>query len=64
MTRKPATTKTRKAPRQPCDVADTGRVRFGSGMTSARIARIAAPGTSDTGAIRFGSGMTPARLAK
>jgi hypothetical protein len=40
-------------PVSPC-VADTGRIRFGSG---ARLPRPAAPaGVADTGRIRFGSG--------
>lgn len=64
MTRKQAIAKTPKIARQPRAVADAGRVRFGSGMTPARVVRTAAPGTADTGKIRFGSGMTPARLAK
>lgn len=64
MTRKQATAKTPRNARQPRAVADAGRVRFGSGMTPARVVRTSAPGTTDTGKIRFGSGMTPARLAK
>ena len=64
MTRKQATAKTPKNLRQPRAVADAGRVRFGSGMTPARIARTPAPGTTDKGTVRFGSGMTPARLVK
>ena len=44
-------------------IADSRRVRFGSGMAPATV-RAKEPSTQDSGAIRFGSGMAPASLRK
>jgi len=64
MIRKQATTKTPRNARQPRAVADSGRVRFGNGMSPIRVARSTDPATKDSGAVRFGNGMTPAGLLK
>ena len=45
-------------------IADSHRVRYGSGNAPARIVRSADAATSDSGAIRFGSGNAPASLRK
>ncbi len=45
-------------------IADTKRVRFGSGMAPASIVRAADPATKDSGAVRFGSGMISPSLRK
>jgi hypothetical protein len=45
-------------------IADSRRVRFGSGMAPARVVRSADAATADSGTIRFGSGMAPASLRK
>lgn len=45
-------------------VADSRRVRFGSGFSPAKVVRSADEATTDTGAIRFGSGFAPASLRK
>jgi hypothetical protein len=44
-------------------IADAQRVRYGSGMTPASIARQDAA-TADARKVRFGSGMAPASLRK
>ena len=61
---------TRKPQKQPVvrkstkKIADSHRVRFGSGMAPAKVVRSADTATADSGAIRFGSGMAPASLSK
>ena len=44
-------------------IADSRRVRFGSGMAPTTV-RAKDAATQDSGAVRFGSGMTPASLRK
>ena len=61
---------TRKQQKQPVvrkptkKIADSHRVRFGSGSAPAKIIRSADAATADSGAIRFGSGSAPASLRK
>ena len=45
-------------------IADSRRVRFGSGFSPAAIVRSADSATADSGKVRFGSGFTPASLRK
>jgi hypothetical protein len=45
-------------------IADSRRVRFGSGMSPAKVVRSADAATADSGSIRFGSGMAPSSLRK
>lgn len=45
-------------------IADSRRIRFGSGTAPAVIVRSADDSTSDSRAIRFGSGTAPAGLRK
>ena len=45
-------------------IADSRRVRFGSGSAPAKVARSADAATADSGAIRFGSGSAPASFRK
>ena len=45
-------------------IADSRRVRFGSGNAPAIVVRSADAATADSGAIRFGSGNAPACLRK
>ena len=45
-------------------IADSRRVRYGSGSAPARVVRSADAATADSGTIRFGSGMAPASLRK
>jgi hypothetical protein len=45
-------------------VADTRRVRYGSGCAPAKVVGTADVATADSGAIRFGSGCAPASLRK
>ena len=45
-------------------IADSRRVRFGSGSAPAKLARSADAAIADAGAIRFGSGSAPASLRK
>ncbi|HEU4645440.1 MAG TPA: hypothetical protein VFS80_07735 [Burkholderiales bacterium] len=45
-------------------IADTRRVRYGTGMAPATIVRSRDKATADSGAIRFGTGMAPASLRK
>lgn len=45
-------------------VADSRRVRYGTGMAPARIVGSLDKATSDSGAVRFGTGMAPAILRK
>ena len=44
-------------------IADSRRVRFGSG-SAPRVLRTIDPATQDSGKIRFGSGSAPATLRK
>lgn len=44
-------------------IADTGRVRFGTGCAPAKLAR-PTPAIADSGAVRFGTGCAPALLRK
>lgn len=61
---------TRKQQNQPLvrkptkKIADSRRVRYGSGHSPARIVRSGDPATSNSGAVRFGSGHAPASLSK
>lgn len=48
----------------PKKIADSRRVRYGSGMAPAKVVRSTDAAIADSGAIRFGSGMTPASLRK
>ncbi len=45
-------------------IADSRRVRFGTGSAPAKLARGADAAIADTGAIRFGTGSAPAILRK
>lgn len=45
-------------------IADTRRVRFGSGMAPAVVVRSLDAATEDQSKVRFGSGMAPASLRK
>lgn len=45
-------------------LADSRRVRYGSGCAPASLVRSQDPATADSGAIRFGSGCCPASLRK
>ena len=45
-------------------IADSRRVRYGTGSAPANIVRSADAATSDSGAIRFGTGSAPASLKK
>ena len=45
-------------------LADSRRVRYGSGMAPASVVRSKDAATTNSGAIRFGSGMAPAILKK
>jgi len=45
-------------------VADSRRVRYGTGMAPASIVRTHDKATADSNAIRFGTGMAPASLRK
>ena len=44
-------------------IADTGRIRFGTGCAPAKLARTT-QAIVDSGAIRFGTGCAPALLRK
>ena len=61
---------TRKQQKQPVvrkptkKIADSRRVRFGSGCAPAKVVRSTDAATADSGAIRFGSGCAPASLRK
>ena len=59
------TSKKQPAVRQPTKkIADSRRVRYGSGFAPAKVARSADATVADSGAIRFGSGFTPATLRR
>lgn len=45
-------------------IADSRRVRYGSGCAPASVARTADAATADSRAIRFGSGCAPASFRK
>jgi len=45
-------------------IADSRRVRFGTGMAPARVVRSADAAIADSGTVRFGTGMAPASLRK
>lgn len=45
-------------------IIDTRRVRYGTGMAPASIARSRDAQTHDAGTVRFGTGMAPAILRK
>lgn len=45
-------------------IADTGRIRFGTGSAPAKLSRSANAATTDAGKIRFGTGSAPACLRK
>jgi hypothetical protein len=45
-------------------IADSRRVRYGSGWAPAKVVRSADAAIADSGAIRFGSGWAPASLRK
>lgn len=45
-------------------IADSGRVRFGSGCAPAKVILATDKATADSGATRFGSGCAPASLRK
>ena len=45
-------------------IADSRRVRYGTGSAPAKIVLAADAATSDSGAIRFGTGSAPASLRK
>ncbi len=45
-------------------IADSRRVRLGTGSAPAKIVRSADTATSDSGAIRFGTGSAPAIFRK
>jgi hypothetical protein len=51
----------RKAPKK---IADSRRVRYGSGCAPVRVARSQSAATNDSQVIRFGSGCCPASLRK
>ena len=61
---------TRKQQKQPVvckptkKIADSRRVRFGTGSAPAIVVRSADAATADSGAIRFGTGSAPASLRK
>ncbi|HYG55209.1 MAG TPA: hypothetical protein VD965_07915 [Burkholderiales bacterium] len=61
MSKKLASPVVRKAGKK---ISDAKRVRYGSGMAPAAIARTPNVATLDTKKIRFGSGMAPASLRK
>ena len=50
--------------RQTRKIADSRRVRYGSGCAPAKMVRAADAAIADSGAIRFGSGCAPASLRK
>ena len=61
----PRKQKTQPVVRRPTkQIADSRRVRYGSGNAPARVIRSADAAISDSGAIRFGSGNAPASLRK
>ena len=45
-------------------IADSRRVRYGSGFAPASLVRPQDPASKDSRAVRFGSGFTPASLRK
>jgi hypothetical protein len=45
-------------------IADSRRVRFGTGSAPAKVVRSADATIADSGAIRFGTGSAPANLKK
>jgi len=45
-------------------IADSRRVRYGSGFSPAKMVRSTDAATADSGAVRFGSGFAPASLRK
>lgn len=45
-------------------IADSRRVRFGTGSAPAKLVRATDPAIADSGAIRFGTGSAPASLRK
>ncbi|MDH4324846.1 MAG: hypothetical protein OEW90_11970 [Betaproteobacteria bacterium] len=45
-------------------IADSRRVRYGSGMSPAKVLRTADAAIADSGSIRFGSGMAPSSVRK
>jgi hypothetical protein len=45
-------------------IADSRRIRFGTGSAPAKLVRAGDAATADTGAIRFGTGSAPACLRK
>ena len=45
-------------------IADSRRVRFGTGCAPAKLARSVDQAIADSGAIRFGTGCAPASLRK
>ena len=61
---------TRKQQKQPVvrkptkKIADSRRVRFGTGCAPAKVVRSADAAIADSGAIRFGTGCAPASLRK
>ena len=45
-------------------IADSRRIRYGTGCAPVKVARAAPAATADSGAIRFGTGCAPASLRK
>jgi len=45
-------------------IADSRRVRYGTGMAPAKVIRSADAAIADSGAVRFGTGMAPASLRR
>jgi hypothetical protein len=45
-------------------IADSRRVRYGTGMAPAKLIRSADEAVADSGAVRFGTGMAPASLRR
>jgi len=45
-------------------IADSRRVRFGTGSAPAKLVRPVDPASADAGTIRFGTGSAPASLRK
>ena len=62
MTRKPQKQPVVRKPTK--KIADSRRVRFGTGCAPAKVVRSADAAIADSGAIRFGAGSAPASLIK
>ena len=59
------TSKKQPAVRKPTrKIADSRRVRYGTGCAPAKLARSADPAVTDSRVVRFGTGCAPASLRK